>query len=70
MTKTINNREYEYEAEYIDDSFEHEFGTQHQGFWEVTKVSLDGVDLPLEILSDSILKMLDDEANSVKGGLR
>lgn len=63
VTKTVGKREYNIDADWIDDSFDHAFGTQHQGFYEVVKVTLDGVELPIDILEDKFLQSLDEYVN-------
>lgn len=50
-------------AGWIDDSFEHAFGTKHQGFFEVTNVYLNGFEIPLDILDKKFLEEMDEYAN-------
>lgn len=48
---------------WIDTSFDHEFGRKEQGFYEVTNVLINGVEIPLDILSDKFLEEMDSYAN-------
>ena len=50
-------------AGWIDTSFDHEFGRQRQGFYEVTNVLINGVDIPFEILDSKFLEEMDNYAN-------
>lgn len=65
MTKLIRYEELELivTAEYVDDSFQHAFGTQHQGFYEVTEVEYNGVVIPIGIISEDTLDYLETEVN-------
>lgn len=50
-------------AGWIDQSFDHEFGRQRQGFYEVTNVLINGVTIPFEILSYEWLEEMDNYVN-------
>lgn len=50
-------------ASWIDQSFEHAFGVQRQGFYEVTDVFIKNVKIPIDILDDKFLEEMDQYAN-------
>lgn len=57
------NTKVRIEAGWIDTSFSHELGTQRQGFYEVTNVLINEVDIPLDILDREFLESMDKLAN-------
>lgn len=57
MKITIAKIDFEVEFDKIDDSFDHEFGTQHQHHYECSSIKIGDVEV-IEILnSDFILKI-------------
>lgn len=50
-------------AEYVDDSFAHAFGTQYQGFYEITEIKHNSCIIPLALISEDTLDYLETEIN-------
>lgn len=65
MTKLIRYEELELivTAEYVDESFAHEFGTQYQGFYEITEIKHNNTIIPLALISEDTLDYLETEVN-------
>ena len=65
MTKiiTYDKLDLTVTAEYVDDSFAHSFGTQYQGFYEITEIKHNGCIIPLALVSEDTLDYLETEIN-------
>ena len=65
MTKLIRYEELELTvtAQYVDESFAHAFGTQHQGFYEITEIKHNNTIIPLALISEDTLDYLETEVN-------
>jgi len=61
---TYDKLELVVDAQYIDDSFEHAFGTQHQGYYEVNALFYNGTMIPLALVSEETLKILEEKINN------
>lgn len=57
------NLSFTVSGQYEDCSFDHEFGTQQQGYWALKDVFL-GQDDVTEVLSQDVLEFLEDELNA------
>lgn len=68
MTKLIRYEELELivTAEYVDESFAHEFGTQYQGFYEITEIKHNNTMIPLALVSEETLEILEEKINNEK----
>jgi subtilase family serine protease len=60
---TYDKLELVVDAQYIDDSFEHAFGTQYQGYYEVNALFYNGTMIPLALISEETLDYLETEVN-------
>lgn len=65
MTKliTFDKLELTVTAQYVDESFTHEFGTQYQGFYEITEIKHNSCIIPLALVSEDTLDYLETEFN-------
>lgn len=59
--KISRDVEVEIELEWEDTSFDHEFGTQHQGHYQIVSIKHEGLELPLDIFDEKFLDMLVDK---------
>lgn len=55
--------ELEVTLEYEDQSFDHEFGTEHQGYFAVTEIKHEGQALPLDMFTELFIAMLEEKYN-------
>lgn len=65
MTKliTYDKLELTVTSQYVDESFQHAFGTQYQGFYEITEIKHNDCIIPLALVSDDTLDYLETEFN-------
>lgn len=65
ITKLIRYDELELSvtAEYVDESFAHAFGTQYQGFYEISEIKYNNTIIPLALVSEDTLDYLEAEFN-------
>lgn len=68
MSKTVTTKlggvTFDLIGTYIDESFDHAFGTKHQGHYECTEVAHCGESLPLDLFDEKTLKYFDDALNN------
>ncbi len=65
MTKLITYDKLELivTSQYVDESFAHEFGTQCQGYYEITEIKHNNTIIPLALVSEDTLDYLETEVN-------
>ena len=68
MTKIITIKygelTLELEGQYIDTSFQHEFGTHKQGHYECEHVRHQGYELPMDMFNIDTLEHFDNELDN------
>lgn len=64
LNVTYDKLELVVDAQYIDDSFEHAFGTQQQSHYEINAIYYNGNMIPLALISEDTLKILEEKINN------
>lgn len=64
---TFDKLELVADMEWIDDSFEHAFGTHHQGHYEVNALYYNETMIPLALVSEQTLEIIEDDINKRRG---
>jgi len=61
---TYDKLELVVDAQRIDDSFDHAFGTEQQSHYEVNALFYNGTMIPLALVSEETLKILEEKINN------